>query len=99
MRDFAHPAQDILSIVSAAGGPFIYAACMFGFIVQLGNIVLERESGLRQSLRGMGMLRSAYNLSWAVWELLMALCVSLIVQISGLYHTCVGQAEVDGNHL
>lgn len=82
-KEFAHPSLDTLSIVSQAGGVFIYAACMFGFITLLSNVVMEREQGLRQSLSTMGMLDSAYYVSWALWELLMSLASTLVIMVSG----------------
>jgi hypothetical protein len=39
--------------------------------VQLGAVVAEREMKLRQALRTMGMLDSAFWLSWASTELIL----------------------------
>jgi hypothetical protein len=39
--------------------------------MQLGAVVAEREMKLRQALRTMGMLDSAFWLSWASTELIL----------------------------
>ena len=51
---------------------------------QLSLIVLEKELGLRQALRTMGMLDSTYWLSITVFEGLMVLVVSLLISVMGL---------------
>ena len=42
------------------------------------GILMEREAKITQSLFTMGMLRSAYWLSWIAWETTMSLIVTLI---------------------
>lgn len=51
---------------------------------QLSLIVLEKELGLRQALRTMGMLDSTYWLSITVFEGLMVLIVSLLISVMGI---------------
>ncbi len=51
---------------------------------QLSLIVLEKELGLRQALRTMGMLDSTYWLSIMTYEGIMVLVVSLLISIMGL---------------
>lgn len=46
--------------------------------VQLSGVVGERETKIVQSLHTMGMYRSAYWLSWIIWESIFALLVTLL---------------------
>ena len=46
--------------------------------LQMTGILMEREAKITQSLFTMGMLRSAYWLSWIAWETIMSLVVTLI---------------------
>ena len=55
--------------VSTLVSPFTFAAVMFSFVLVIAAVVAEREQRLRQALRTMGMLDSAFWLSWAAWEL------------------------------
>lgn len=84
-REYPHPAFDTVSIVASTLGPFLFAANMFGFVSQIGAIVKEKEQGMRQALRTMGMLDSTYWLSWAAWELIMVTVTTLLIIIFGLF--------------
>lgn len=64
-------------------GPFIFAACMFGMVTQLGIIVGEKESGLVTSMRHMGLLQSSYWAAWVVFDTLMALATALSIVVWG----------------
>ena len=45
---FAHPAITAASVVGRVGPAFLLAATMFGFVIQLSNLVTEKELRLRQ---------------------------------------------------
>ncbi len=45
--------------------------------MQIGGVVQERELKLRQALRTMGMLDSAYWSSWVLFEVCMHSCMQL----------------------
>jgi uncharacterized membrane protein YhaH (DUF805 family) len=47
------------------------------------SIIGERESKVTQALQTMGMLRSAYWLSWLTWEILLSLVIALIAMAFG----------------
>lgn len=81
---FAHPTISTSSIVGQVLGPFIFAACLFSFVVQLSSMVGEKELGLRQALTGMGMKDSAYWGSWGLWELTLAFVQAHLMVIFGL---------------
>jgi hypothetical protein len=52
-------------------------------LLQLGNIVGEKESGLVTSLRHMGLLQSSYWASWVMYDLLMSLATALSIVMWG----------------
>jgi hypothetical protein len=56
---FAHPAINAESVVGTVGPAFLLAATMFGFVIQLSNLVTEKELRLRQvpffTLNGSGL--------------------------------------------
>ena len=80
---FAHPAISPTSILGYVLGPFIFAACMFSFVSQVQIFVSEKENGLRQALRTMGMMDSAFWLSWGAWEFTLALVSGNVITIFG----------------
>lgn len=59
---------DSFSLVGTLLAPFTFAAVMFAFVLVIAGVVAEREMKLRQALRTMGMLDSAFWLSWAMFE-------------------------------
>jgi hypothetical protein len=81
---FAHPSISPTSILGYVLGPFIFAACMFSFVSQVQIFVSEKENGLRQALRTMGMMDSAFWLSWGAWELTLAFFTGHIITIFGM---------------
>ena len=83
-REFAHPAFRTRSIVGSVGPPFFFAGAMFGFVIQVGAVVLEREQKLRQAMEGMGLSRNAFWVSWLAFELLMIFCSSVLMCLFGV---------------
>ncbi|GMH33239.1 hypothetical protein BSKO_01073 [Bryopsis sp. KO-2023] len=82
-KEFPHPAFETGSVVGSTLGPFLFAANMFGFVIQMSSMVSEKQAGMRQALRTMGMLDSTYWLSWAVWELLLIFTMSILNVVFG----------------
>lgn len=81
--EFPHPAFSALSVVGVTLGPFIFAANMFGFVAQMSSMIMEKQSGMRQVLRTMGMLDSAYWASWATWEVLVIFTMTFLQMAFG----------------
>jgi ABC-type multidrug transport system ATPase subunit len=79
ITEFAHPPVDNYSLEGTLTGPFVFAANMFAFVLVLGAVVAEREMKLRQALRTMGMLDSAFWLSWASTELILGALTALLL--------------------
>lgn len=83
--EFAHPAKDPFSFVGIIAPTFLLAAAMFTFVVQVSNVVLERETKLRESMRVMGLYDSMFWLSWLAWECIVVNFISsLTIVICGL---------------
>eukprot|EP00270_Netrium_digitus_P003854 TRINITY_DN1466_c0_g1_i1.p1 TRINITY_DN1466_c0_g1~~TRINITY_DN1466_c0_g1_i1.p1 ORF type:complete len:971 (+),score=291.84 TRINITY_DN1466_c0_g1_i1:469-3381(+) len=85
--EFAHPAVDKFSAVGSIGPTFLFAAAMFGFVIQMSNLVGERELKLRQALATMGMMDSAFWLTWLIWETFMAVISTVLLILFGMAFT------------
>jgi len=84
-----HTGRD--AIMKDAGGVFITAALfMFSFRL-ITDLVIEKETKIREGMKMMGLKETAYFLSWSVTHLTFSLPVTvlivLIVKGSQLYHT------------
>ena len=64
LKELAHPVIETFSIVGQAGPMFFHAAAMFGFVIQLGSIVAEKELKFHQAMSIMGLYNLAYWLTW-----------------------------------
>ncbi|PNW72975.1 hypothetical protein CHLRE_14g613950v5 [Chlamydomonas reinhardtii] len=84
LKEFAHPTIATVSVLGQVLGPFVFAACMFSFVIQISTVVAEKELGLKQALRTMGMSDTAYWSSWGLWEVTLAFVVANSICIYGL---------------
>jgi len=50
---------------------------------QMAQIVTEKDSGLRQAMRTMGLMESSYWGSWVVFDLAFATVLALVIVLSG----------------
>jgi len=57
---------------------------MFGFVIQLGSIVAEKELKLRQAMSIMGLYNSAYWLTWLTWEGILTFVSSILLVLFGM---------------
>lgn len=48
LKEFAHPAVEIVNVMDSIGPTFFLAAAMFGFVLQMGSLIAEKELKLRQ---------------------------------------------------
>ncbi|MCO5597008.1 hypothetical protein L7F22_051080 [Adiantum nelumboides] len=83
-KEFAHPNLETFSVAGRVGALFLFAASMFGFVVQMSSLVAERESRLRQAMSIMGLLDSAYWLSWLLWEVVLVFVSSILIVLFGM---------------
>ena len=66
-KDFPHPALSFsLDVVEEFGASFFFMAVSFNFIVQLRNLVSEKQYKLRDAMKQIGMMDSAYWASWLI---------------------------------
>ncbi|XVF50157.1 hypothetical protein PTKIN_Ptkin04bG0073300 [Pterospermum kingtungense] len=84
LKEFPHPAMQTLSTIAIVGPTFFLAIAMFSFVFQIGSFVTEKELKLRQAMTMMGLLDSAYWLSWLSWEGIMTLLSSLFITLFGM---------------
>ncbi|KAJ0985553.1 hypothetical protein J5N97_003909 [Dioscorea zingiberensis] len=84
LKEFAHPATEIFSVIAKAGPTFFLAIAMFGFVFQISSLVTEKELKLRQAMSIMGLYESAYWLSWLMWEALLTLLSALFTVLFGM---------------
>ncbi|GMJ04964.1 A. THALIANA ABC2 HOMOLOG 1, ABC2 homolog 1, ATP-binding cassette A2 [Hibiscus trionum] len=83
-KEFAHPAEESFSAIATIGPTFFLAIAMFSFVFEIGSLVSEKELKLRQAMTMMGLLDSAYWLSWLTWEGFMTLISSLFIVLFGM---------------
>ncbi|KAJ8771859.1 hypothetical protein K2173_027036 [Erythroxylum novogranatense] len=83
-KEFAHPARKTFSVLASIGPSFFLAFAMFGFVLQIGSLIEEKELKLRQAMSMMGLYESAYWLSWVTWEGILVLISSLLLVLFGM---------------
>ncbi|EKX32324.1 hypothetical protein GUITHDRAFT_82405 [Guillardia theta CCMP2712] len=84
IEEFAHPAFQVSSFVGQIAPLFLLGCAMFPFVIQMNEIVLEKEQKLRQVLSSMGLTEVAYWLSWHIYQSSMAFIYSLLLTLFGL---------------
>ena len=66
-KDFPHGDFSIVvDVMQRFGVGFIFMAVAFNFMVQLRNIVIEKQLKLRDAMRQIGLMDSAYWSSWII---------------------------------
>ena len=70
LEEFAHPAFQVSSFVGQIAPLFLLGCAMFPFVIQMNEIVLEKEQKLRQVLSSMGLTEVAYWLSWHIYQVI-----------------------------
>ncbi|KAF9667756.1 hypothetical protein SADUNF_Sadunf15G0056500 [Salix dunnii] len=84
LTEFAHPAKAAFSAVATVGPAFFLAFTMFGFVLQITNLVAEKELKLRQAMNMTGLYESAYWTSWIIWEGIITFISSLLLVLFGM---------------
>jgi len=84
LKEFPHPAFSTQSSISATAAIFLFAAAMFGMGVQVTNVVTERELGMRQAMRNLGLNETLYWLSWSAWETGMVFVSATLTVLFGM---------------
>jgi len=81
---FPHPDFAPINLVGSQGVQFILGCLMFNFVLQLAQLVTEKQSGIRTAMRTTGLRQSAYWLSWLASNLLWNMISVLLVIGLGL---------------
>ncbi|KAJ0615074.1 putative ABC-type sulfate transporter [Helianthus annuus] len=84
LKEFAHPVVETFSSVGTIGPSFFLAIAMFGFVLQISSLIVEKELKLRQAMAMMGLYDTAYWLSWLTWEGIITLLSSLFTVLFGM---------------
>ncbi|KAB5524858.1 hypothetical protein DKX38_022607 [Salix brachista] len=84
LTEYAHPAKPAFSAVATVGPAFFLAFTMFGFVLQITNLVAEKELKLRQAMNMTGLYESAYWTSWIIWEGIITFISSLLLVLFGM---------------
>jgi hypothetical protein len=58
---------------------FLLACLMFPFVIQISEIVSEKEQRLRQALTAVGMYDMSYWLSWHVWQIVLCALQAVLI--------------------
>ncbi|XP_012080230.1 ABC transporter A family member 2 isoform X2 [Jatropha curcas] len=83
LKEFPHPAKDGFSVMSTIAPSFLLAFAMFGFAMQIGSLVVEKELKLRQAMSMTGLYESTYWFSWIIWEGILTLVSSILLILFG----------------
>nr|GEU87189.1 ABC transporter A family member 2-like [Tanacetum cinerariifolium] len=84
LKEFAHPVVETFSSVGTVGPSFFLAIAMFGFVLQISSLIVEKELKLRQAMAMMGLYDTAYWLSWLTWEGIITLFSALFTVLFGM---------------
>ncbi|XP_050225584.1 ABC transporter A family member 2 [Mercurialis annua] len=84
LKEFAHPAKEASDTLATVGPVFFLAFAMFGFVMQIGSLVAEKELKLRQAMSLTGLYDSMYWFSWITWEGILTLISSLLLILFGM---------------
>ncbi|KAJ6374148.1 hypothetical protein OIU78_029785 [Salix suchowensis] len=84
LTEYAHPSKPTFSAVAKVGPAFFLAFTMFGFVLQITNLVAEKELKLRQAMNMTGLYESAYWTSWIIWEGIITFISSLLLVLFGM---------------
>eukprot|EP01133_Synstelium_polycarpum_P001084 gene1084-1230_t len=81
--EYAHPELVIQDVIGDMGPTFFFAALMFNVVIQLGQIVLEKELKLREGMNMMGLKDSVYWFTWLVTNVITNVISACILTASG----------------
>jgi hypothetical protein len=83
LRTYAHPAFGVATFEGLIAPLFILGAAMFPFVIQMGEVVTDKELKFRQALAAMGLYDLSYWLSWHIYQSIMAAIASFFIYAFG----------------
>ncbi|EGG17668.1 hypothetical protein DFA_08664 [Cavenderia fasciculata] len=81
--EYAHPELVIRDVIGDMGPVFFFAALMFNVVIQLGQIVREKELKLREGMKMMGLHDSVYWFTWTLTNIATNIVSACILTASG----------------
>ena len=72
VAEFPHPSSRSPSAVGTLLPIFLFASIMFGFVLQLYDILVEKERGIRRYMTTLGMKNFSHWGSWISWHAFLA---------------------------
>ena len=87
LQEYAHPKAlnvDVGATSSDIAPLFIFSALLFPFVMQMAELALDKETKIRQTLRTVGMLDSAYWISWHLFHTITSLLTALLITVVGI---------------
>jgi hypothetical protein len=80
---FPHPLLNNVDIVGQAGPAFFLGCLMFNFVLQMGQIVTEKELRLREAMSVVGLNDWIYWFTWIITNLAWNTLTGLLLIIAG----------------
>ncbi|KAF2073005.1 hypothetical protein CYY_005683 [Polysphondylium violaceum] len=81
--EYAHPELFINDAIATMGPIFFFASLLFNVVIQLGQIVKEKELKLREGMNMMGLYDSVYWLTWTLTNISLNMISALVLTASG----------------
>jgi len=72
LQEFAHPAFEVATFEGVIAPLLIVGYAMFPFVIQMGEVVTDKELKFRQAIGAMGLHDLSYWLSWHIYQTAMA---------------------------
>ena len=79
VAEFPHPSSKSPSAIGTLLPTFLFASIMFGFVLQLYDLLVEKERGVRQFMMALGLQNSGHWISWIVWQFFLALIQTILL--------------------
>lgn len=84
LLQFPHPALSAVDIISTSGPSFFLGCLMFNLVIQLGQIVAEKEFNLRQAMTVVGLKDSVYWFTWITTNMIWNALSGFLLVLAGL---------------
>jgi ABC-type multidrug transport system ATPase subunit len=83
MQEYPHPAVNVATFEGVVAPLYLLGCAMFPFVIQMTEVVYEREFKLRQALAAMGLYDLSYWFSWHIYQSALAFFSSFFLYAFG----------------
>ncbi len=90
--DFPHPALISVDVVGQSGPAFFLGCLMFNFVIQMGQLVTEKELRLREAMTVVGLSDWIYWTTWIITNICWNTLSGLLLILAG--SVCLDQHSV-----